>query len=111
MNKSEFNTLIKSIDIYNPNEYNKVVTVLKHNICQNMRIARKLSNINADSAALFLNLEPQSLRRIEAEGDRDDISTKVFIMAVMLYNPDANFYFQNWKENELLLKEKEEINI
>ena len=103
MDKKEFNDLIKSIDIYNKDEYNQVINLLKHNICQNMRIARKLSNINIEKAALLLNLEPQSLRRIEAEGDRDDFSTKVFIMAIMVYKEDANFYFKNWKDNELLL--------
>ena len=43
---------------------------------------------------------------IEAENDRDEFSSKVFIMAVMLYNQDANFYFKNWKENELLLQKE-----
>lgn len=103
MDKKEFNDLIKSIDIYNQDEYNKIINLLKHNICQNMRIARKLSKMNIEKAALLLNLEPQSLRRIEAEGDRDDFSTKVLIMAIMIYNEEANFYFKNWKENELLL--------
>lgn len=106
MDKNEFNQLIKKIDIYNSNEYNEIIANLKHNICQNMRIARKLSNIEPESAAQYLNLEPQSLRRIEAENDRDEFSSKVFIMAVMLYNQDANFYFKNWKENELLLQKE-----
>ena len=73
---------------------------------ENMRIARKLSKIEPDQAAELLKLEPQSLRRIEAENDRDEFSTRVLIMAIMIYKPDANFYFKKWQENELLLKEK-----
>jgi len=100
---SDFKTLLKSIDIYDKTEYNKVLMDMKHNICQNMRIARKLSNIEPELAAQYLDLEPQSLRRIEAENDRDDFSIKVFIMAVLYYNQDANFYFKNWKDNEKLI--------
>lgn len=103
MDKKEFSQLIKKIDLYNSKEYNEIIAKLKHNICQNMRIARKLSNIEPEKAAQYLNLEPQSLRRIEAENDRDEFFSKVFILAVMLYNQDANFYFKDWKENEILL--------
>ena len=69
-----------------------------------MRIARKLSNMEPERAAQYLGLEPQSLRRIEAENDRDEFSSKVLILAIMIYDQDANFYFKNWKENELLLQ-------
>lgn len=93
MDKNEFRKLINNIDLYNSNEYNKIIADLKHNVCQNMRIARKLSN-----------MEPQSLRRIEAENDRDEFSSKVLILAIMIYGQDANFYFKSWKENELLLQ-------
>lgn len=103
MDKKEFNELINSIDLYNSKEYDEIIAQLKHNVCQNLRIARKLSNIEPDVAAQYLDLEPQSLRRIEAENDRDEFSSKVFIMAVMFYKQDANFYFKNWKENEKLL--------
>lgn len=103
LDKKEFNELLKTVDIYNKCEYNKVIAILKHNLCQNMRIARKLSNIDPEVAAQLLNLEPQSLRRIEAENDWDEFSTKVLIMAIMIYKPDANFYFRKWQENELLL--------
>ena len=103
MQDSDFKTLLKSIDIYDNTEYNKVLMDMKHNICQNMRIARKLSNIEPELAAQYLDLEPQSLRRIEAENDRDEFSIKVFIMAVLYYNQDANFYFKNWKDNEKLI--------
>lgn len=105
VDKKEFNELLKVIDIYDKEEYVKVLSTLKHNICQNIRIARKLSNIEPDAAAQLLNLEPQSLRRIEAENDRDEFSTRVLIMAIMVYKPDANFYFNNWQENEKLLKQ------
>lgn len=103
MDKTEFWKLLNLIDIYNSVEYNKILEELKHNICQNMRIARKLSNIEPDVAAQLLKLEPQSLRRIEAENDRDKFSSQVLIMAIMIYEPDANFYFKDWHENELLL--------
>ena len=100
---NDFKSLLESIDIYEKSEYNKVLMDVKHNICQNMRIARKLSNIEPELAAQYLDLEPQSLRRIEAENDRDEFSIKVFIMAVLFYNQDANFYFKNWQDNEKLL--------
>ena len=104
MDNNEFKQIIRKKDFSNSDDYDSFVAELKHNICQNMRIARKLSKIRPDVAAQFLHLEPQSLRRIEAENDRDEFSTKVFLMAIMLYKPDANFYFKNWKENERLLK-------
>lgn len=68
-----------------------------------MTIARKLSNVSPDNAAQLLKLEPQSLRRLEAENDRDEFSTRVLLIAIMIYEPDANFYFKNWKENEKIL--------
>lgn len=104
MDKNEFKKLINNIDLYNSKEYNKIIEDLKHNVCQNMRIARKLSNMEPERAAQYLGLEPQSLRRIEAENDRDEFSSKVLILAIMIYGQDANFYFKNWKENELLLQ-------
>lgn len=104
MNKQEFSSLIKKLDLYNSNEYNNIIAKIKHNVCQNMRIARKLSEIELEIAAQYLDLEPQSLRRIEAENDRDEFSSKVFLMAVMIYNQDANFYFNDWHVNEQKLK-------
>lgn len=104
MDKKEFFKDLQKINVYEQqDEYNKLLAALKHNICQNMRIARKLSNMEPDQAAELLKLEPQSLRRIEAENDRDEFSTRVLIMAIMIYEPDANFYFQDWRDNELLL--------
>ena len=94
----------KRINAYDQqDEFDNLLASLKHNICQNMRIARKLSNMEPDQAAELLKLEPQSLRRIEAENDRDEFSTRVLILAIMIYEPDANFYFKKWQENELLL--------
>lgn len=107
VDKNEFFKELQKINVYEQQEeYNKLLESLKHNICQNMRIARKLSKIEPDQAAELLKLELQSLRRIEAENDRDEFSTRVLIMAIMIYKPDANFYFKKWQENELLLKEK-----
>lgn len=106
MDKEEFIDYISSINIYDTDKYNKAIMLLKHNICQNMRIARKLSNMKPDEAAQLLDLEPQSLRRIEAINDRDEFSTKVLIMAIMIYKPDANFYFRKWQDNELLLEDE-----
>ena len=83
MQDNDFKTLLKSIDVYDKSEYNTVIMSAKHNICQNMRIARKLSNIEPELAAQYLDLEPQSLRRIEAENDRDEFSIKVFIMVFL----------------------------
>lgn len=100
MNKQEFSSLIRNMDLYNSNEYDNIIAKIKHNVCQNMRIARKLSKIELEVAAQYLDLESQSLRRIEAENDRDEFSTKVFLMAVMIYNQDANFYFNDWHDNE-----------
>lgn len=100
MNKQEFSSLIRNMDLYNSNEYDNIIAKIKHNVCQNMRIARKLSKIELEVAAQYLDLELQSLRRIEAENDRDEFSTKVFLMAVMIYNQDANFYFNDWHDNE-----------
>ncbi len=104
MDKEEFNRLLQETDIYNREEYNKIILKLKHNLCQNIRIARKLSRKSPEEASTLLGLEPQSLRRIEALNDRDDISLRVLLLAVMVYNENANFYFNDWKENEKLLE-------
>lgn len=90
-------------DFMNKEEYNKIVLLLKHNLCQNIRIARKLSKKSPEEASALLGLEPQSLRRIEALNDRDDISLRVLMLAVMVYDMNADFYFKDWKENEKLL--------
>lgn len=41
MNKQEFSSLIRNMDLYNSNEYDNIIAKIKHNVCQNMRIARK----------------------------------------------------------------------
>lgn len=103
MDKEEFSKLLQETDVYNREEYNKIVLLLKHNLCQNIRIARKLSKKSPEEASVLLGLEPQSLRRIEALNDRDDISLRVVLLAVMVFDQDADFYFRDWKENEKLL--------
>lgn len=107
MNKQEFQQKLKEIDVYDSKEFSDMISLIKHNLCQNFRIARKLSDIKPEKAATLLGLEPQSLRRIEAENDRDEFSTRVLIMAIMIYKPDANFYFNDWKDNEKLLLKKD----
>ncbi len=106
MDKEEFKTLIKDIDVFDKEKMDCIVQRLKHNICQNLRIARKLSNINPEKASQLLGLEPQSLRRIEAVNDRDEFSSRVLILAIMYYHVDEDFYFKDWKENEKLLHRK-----
>ena len=103
MSIDNYKQQILQADLYDSQILNEITTNLKHNICQNLRIARKLSGISPDDAAQYLGLEPQSLRRIEAENDRDEVSTRVLILAIVMYEPDANFYFKNWKDNELLI--------
>lgn len=104
MDKKEFLRKLNDIDAYDSEEYVNLISMVKHNICQNLRIARKLSKLDPNQASELLGLEPQSLRRIEAENDRDEVSTRVLIMAIMVYEQDANFYFKNWRDNEILLK-------
>ena len=98
------------IDINDTEKYKKfrdeIITNFKHNIAQNLRIARKLSKKAPAFSAQALGLEYQSLRRIESEYDRDEFSLKVLIMALIVYDQDIDFYFKDWKENEKLLKEK-----
>ena len=94
-----------SKEVFTEEEYQEVIKLFKHNICQNMRIARKLSGLDSETASEHLFLEAQSLRRLEAINDRDEFSLKVFIMALLTYNQDADFYFEDYKENEKLLNE------
>ena len=103
MSIDNYKQQILQANLYDSQILNEITTNLKHNICQNLRIARILSGISPDDAAQYLGLEPQSLRRIEAENDRDEVSTRVLILAIVMYEPDANFYFKNWKDNELLI--------
>lgn len=106
VDREEFRNIISNADLFDKTQMECIVQKLKHNICQNLRIARKLSNINPEKASQVLGLEPQSLRRIEAINDRDDFSSRVLILAIMYYQVDTDFYFKSWKENEKLLQEK-----
>ena len=82
---------------------------VKKNICQNMRIARKLANIKVKDAAPALGIEPESLKRIES-GSKTGPSLEVLSGAIELYEKDPNFYWINWKENEKLLDTEKEEN-
>ena len=99
------NKNINNKEVFTEKEYKETIALVKHNICQNMRIARKLSNLDSETASEHLFIESQSLRRLEALNDRDEFSLKVFIMALITYGQDANFYFEDYKENEKLLNE------
>lgn len=105
MSRSELSNELKAINAYDEKLVNDFVRRIKHNVCQNLRIARLLSDIGVENAAQYFDLEPQSLRRIEAEHDRDEISSKVLLMAMVLYDVDADFYFKDWEKNELLLNQ------
>lgn len=106
MDRNEVKKLLQYIDIYDKSQFSIIVQDLKHNFCQNMRIARKLSNISPESAAQHLGIEPQTLRRLEAENDRDEFSSQVLLLAITYYDLQPNFYFEDWRKNELLLKNK-----
>ena len=111
MNK-KYKKLLNEVDINNTEKYqdtcNKIVKEFKHNIAQNLRIARKLSKKAPEYSSQALCLEYQSLRRIESEHDRDEFSLKVLILATIVYDQDIDFYFKDWKENEKLLKAKKQ---
>lgn len=109
MTKKSSNNKFKR-EIFTEEEYNEVLKLFKHNISQNMRIARKLSNIDSETAAERLFIEPQSLRRIEALNDRDEFSIKVFIMAVLTYDVNPDFYFEDYRINEKLLDSNKSSN-
>lgn len=103
MSRVELSKELRSLDAYDDKTTDYFVRQVKHNVCQYMRIARLLSNIGVEQAAQYFGIEPQSLRRIEAEHDRDEISSRVLLMAMVLYNEEADFYFNKWEENETLL--------
>lgn len=81
---------------------------VKKNICQNMRIARKLANIKVKDAAPALGIEPESLKRIEAPSSEIGPSLEVLCGAIELYEQAPNFYWNEWKENQKLLGSKKE---
>ena len=82
---------------------------IKKNICQNMRIARKLAQMKVKDAAPALGIEPESLKRIEAPSSEVGPSLEVLCCAIELYGQNPNFYWDYWEDNqELLVDEKEE---
>lgn len=83
---------------------------IKKNICQNMRIARKLSQMKVKDAAPALGIEPESLKRIEAPSSNIGPSLEVLCGAIELYEQNPNFYWNNWEDNQKLLEDKKEEN-
>ena len=83
---------------------------IKKNICQNMRIARKLAQMKVKDAAPALCIEPESLKRIEAPSSKVGPSLEVLCGAIELYEKDPNFYWLDWEENEKLLDTEKEEN-
>ena len=83
---------------------------IKKNICQNMRIARKLAQMKVKDAAPALGIEPESLKRIEAPSSKVGPSLEVLCGATELYEKDPNFYWLDWEENEKLLDTEKEEN-
>ena len=83
---------------------------IKKNLCQNMRIARKLAQIKVKDAAPSLGIEPESLKRIEALSSEIGPSLEVLCGAIELYEQDPNFYWVDWEENQKLLKNEKEEN-
>lgn len=86
-------------------DYNEI----KKNICQNMKIARKLAKIKVKDAAPQLGIEPESLKRIES-GSKVGPSLEVLSGAIELYNKTPDFYWGDWKENIKLLENEKEEN-
>ena len=83
---------------------------IKKNICQNMRIARKIAKMKVKDAAPALGIEPKSLKRIEAPSSKVGPSLEVLCGAIELYEKDPNFYWLDWEENEKLLDTEKEEN-
>ena len=83
---------------------------IKKNICQNMRIARKLAQMKVKDAEPALGIEPESLKRIEAPSSKVGPSLEVLCGAIELYEKDPNFYWLDWEENEKLLDTEKEEN-
>ena len=79
---------------------------IKKNICQNMRIARKLAQMKVKDAAPALGIEPESLKRIEAPSSKVGPSLEVLSGAIELYGQDPNFYWDYWEDNQELLEDE-----
>ncbi len=76
---------------------------IKANICQNMKIARKLKGYSVDKAAELLDITNEHLKRIEAPNVPNYISFELVYIVMNVYEQDANFFFHNPKENIKLL--------
>lgn len=84
-------------------KYNLKIDI-KKNICQNMKIARKLSGYSVDKASELLDITNEHLKRIEAPNFPNYISFELLYIARGVYKKDANFFFNSPSENEKLLK-------
>lgn len=84
-------------------KYNLTIDV-KKNICQNMKIARKLNGLSVDKASELLDITNEHLKRIEAPNVPNYISFELLYIAMKIYKKDANFFFENYKDNEKFLK-------
>ncbi len=84
-------------------KYNLKVDI-KKNICQNMKIARKLKGYSVDEASELLDVTNEHLKRIEAPNVANYISFELLYIAMNVYKKDANFFFNNPSENEKILK-------
>lgn len=83
---------------------------IKKNLCQNMRIARKLAKMKVKDAAPALGIEPESLKRIEAPSSKIGPSLEVLCGAIELYEQKPDFYWINWEDNQKLLDNEKEEN-
>lgn len=77
---------------------------VKKNICQNMKIARKLKGYSVEKASELLDITNEHLKRIEAPNVANYISFELVYIAMQVYDQNANFFFRDFKENEKLLK-------
>ena len=112
MKKEYYKKLLNEVPVDDIEKYkkacNKVIDDVKHNIAQNLRIARKLSDKSPKFSYQALGIEYETLRRIESKKGKDEFSLKVLILATIIYDEDIDFYFKDWKENEKLLKAKKQ---
>lgn len=84
-------------------KYNLKIDI-KRNICQNMKIARKICGYSVDKASELLDITNEHLKRIEAPNVPNYISFELLYIAMNVYKKDANFFFSDPKENEKFLK-------
>ena len=105
-----YKKVLTNIDLNDTEEYKKVRKMIlldfKHNIAQNLRIARELSKKTVKYSANAMGIKKTTLKRIESDYDRDEISLKDLLVALIIYDKKIDFYFNDWKENEKLLSVK-----